>query len=232
MLSDRNWNPDAVVLLVLSTFICIVLGSEMSLLVGWTKTSVPQMLVAAASFQGAVIVLTAMFLRQHKLKWSEAFGLQNNRRPAILAGVLVACLFLPVGWGLQQASGLVIEHLHRFGVRPEEQQSVQTLRVATSWSERATLGFVTIGLAPVAEEILFRGILYAWGRRAGYPMLSMWATSLLFAIVHWNAMTLVPLLVLSLVLTILYERTANLLAPIAAHSFFNALNFGMLYLFG
>jgi membrane protease YdiL (CAAX protease family) len=109
---------------------------------------------------------------------------------------------------------------------------VQTLRIATSWSSRATLGIVTIGLAPVAEEILFRGILYSWGRRAGYPRLTMWVTSLLFAVVHFNAITMLPLLVLSVVLTLLYERTANLLAPIAAHSFFNALNFVMLYVFG
>jgi membrane protease YdiL (CAAX protease family) len=232
VLSDRNWNPDAVVLFILSTFVCIYVGSLVSLLSGLAKTSVPQMLVAAGSFQGAIIVLTALFLRHHSLGWREAFGLENNRRPAILAGVLVACLFLPLGWALQQASGLVIEHLHRFGIRPEEQQSVQTLRVATSWPERATLGFVTIGLAPVAEEIFFRGILYAWGRRAGFPRLTMWVTSILFALVHFNAITLLPLLVLSLLLTLLYERTANLLAPIAAHAFFNALNFGMLYVFG
>jgi membrane protease YdiL (CAAX protease family) len=31
-------------------------------------------------------------------------------------------------------------------------------------------------------------------------------------------------------LTVLYEKTGNLLAPIAAHSAFNALNFGLLYL--
>jgi membrane protease YdiL (CAAX protease family) len=29
----------------------------------------------------------------------------------------------------------------------------------------------------------------------------------------------------------LYERTDNLLAPITAHALFNALNFGLLYLF-
>jgi membrane protease YdiL (CAAX protease family) len=40
--------------------------------------------------------------------------------------------------------------------------------------------------------------------------------------------TFVPLAVLALVLTVLYERTNNLLAPITAHVLFNALNFGIL----
>ena len=38
----------------------------------------------------------------------------------------------------------------------------------------------------------------------------------------------VPLAVLALMLTALYERTDNLLAPITAHVLFNALNFAML----
>ena len=45
-----------------------------------------------------------------------------------------------------------------------------------------------------------------------------------------NLVTFVPLLVLALVLTALYERTNNLLAPITAHVLFNALNFVMLLL--
>ena len=56
----------------------------------------------------------------------------------------------------------------------------------------------------------------------------MWGTALLFAAVHMNAVTFVPLAVLALVLTALYERTNNLLAPITAHVLFNALNFATL----
>jgi membrane protease YdiL (CAAX protease family) len=43
-------------------------------------------------------------------------------------------------------------------------------------------------------------------------------------------MNFLPLFVLALVLTVLYEKTNNLLAPIAAHSAFNAVNFAMLLL--
>jgi membrane protease YdiL (CAAX protease family) len=39
-----------------------------------------------------------------------------------------------------------------------------------------------------------------------------------------DAATLVPLFVLALALTWLYERTDNLLAPIMAHSLFNIAN--------
>jgi len=46
---------------------------------------------------------------------------------------------------------------------------------------------------------------------------------------HMNLITFVPLTILALVLTALYERTGNLLAPIATHALFNGMNFTLLY---
>jgi membrane protease YdiL (CAAX protease family) len=131
---------------------------------------------------------------------------------------------------LQQACGQVITHVPHFHLQPEEQPSVHALRVAVSWWNRVALGTAAILLAPVAEEILFRGILYPAIKQAGFPRLALWGTSVLFALVHVNLVTFVPLAVLALVLTALYERTNNLLAPITAHAMFNALNFLTLFL--
>ncbi|HOB32537.1 MAG TPA: CPBP family intramembrane metalloprotease, partial [Verrucomicrobiota bacterium] len=44
-------------------------------------------------------------------------------------------------------------------------------------------------------------------------------------VIHANLKTFIPLTVLALVMTLLYERTGNLLAPIATHATFNAVNF-------
>ena len=114
--------------------------------------------------------------------------------------------------------------------KPQEQQAVQTLRIASSWLDRVVLGVVTILLAPVAEETLFRGILYPAIKQAGFPKLAFWLASIAFAAVHLNVMVFVPLLVLAMFLTVLYEKTDNLLAPITAHAAFNAIEFARLYL--
>jgi membrane protease YdiL (CAAX protease family) len=120
-------------------------------------------------------------------------------------------------------------HLPRLHLKPEEQQAVQTLQLASAWVARVALGAVTILLAPVAEEILFRGILYPWIKKEGFPRLALWSSALLFAAVHANLMTFLPLLVLAIALTLLYEKTDNLLAPITAHAVFNGMNFMALY---
>jgi membrane protease YdiL (CAAX protease family) len=186
------------------------------------------MSVATLSFQGAVLVLAARFLREHQTGWAEGFGFLNQRRQAVLLGLLAAVIFLPLGWGLQQASTLVMTHLPHWKIEPQEQLPIRALRVSLSWGGRLTLGAAAVLLAPVAEEVLFRGILYPAIKQMGHPRLALWGTALLFAAVHMNVVTFVPLTVLALVLTALYERTNNLLAPITAHVLFNALNFAAL----
>jgi membrane protease YdiL (CAAX protease family) len=195
-----------------------------------TEMSIGRMILGTLSFQGAGLVLLTRFLHEQQTNWTEGFGLANCRGRAVMLGILVALIFLPVGWGLQQASANVMTHLPHLNLRPEEQSSVHALRVASSWANRLALGAAAILLAPVAEEALFRGVLYPAIKQTGFPRLALWGTSVLFALVHVNLVTFVPLVVLALVLTALYERTNNLLAPITAHAMFNALNYVTLFL--
>jgi membrane protease YdiL (CAAX protease family) len=173
-----------------------------------------------------VLVLFARFLREHRVSWAEAFGLTNGRGRAALLGIMVGCLFLPIGQGLQWLSAATMLRVH---LHPHEQEVVQTLRVSSAWLNRLSLGIVAIVLAPIVEEISFRGILYPAIKQAGFPRLALWGSALLFACMHFNLMTFVPLLFLAVVLTALYEYTNNLLAPMTAHALFNALNFVLLY---
>ena len=90
---------------------------------------------------------------------------------------------------------------------------------------KLAFGAAAIVLAPVAEEAIFRGVLYTAIKQQGYPRLALWGTSGVFAVMHANELTLLPLLIFALVLVHLYETFGNLLAPIVAHSLFNTANF-------
>ena len=236
ILIRKRWPPEALsrrlVALAVCAYSALLLGMWVQQLSGvaLAGTSIWRVVVAALSFQGAGLILIACFLREHQIGWVPAFGFSERRGKAVVLGALVALIFLPVGWGLQQACAFVMTHLPHFQMEPEEQLPIRVLRVSLSWPGRVTLGAAAILLAPVAEEILFRGILYPAVKQAGYPRIALWGAALLFAAVHANVVTFVPLTVLALVLTALYERTNNLLAPIIAHALFNALNFVTLFL--
>ncbi len=212
-------------------YAALILGTWAHKLSGVTMgPSVAQLLVAALSFQGAALVLMGRFLREHSIGWREAFGLSNGVAGALLRGVIVACAFLPVAIALQWVSARLMVHVPYLHLKPEEQEAVQTLQLAVSWQDRLALGFVTILLVPPAEEMLFRGVLYPGIKQAGFPRAALWGTSLVFAAVHLNMVSFIPLLVFALILVTLYEWTDNLLAPVSAHATFNGLNFFMLYL--
>ena len=55
---------------------------------------------------------------------------------------------------------------------------------------RGYLGFFAMVLAPVAEEFVFRGVLFPFVKQLGWPKLAWFGVSFLFALIHVNAPTL------------------------------------------
>ncbi len=205
----------------------LMLGGWAAKLAGNIRPSVGQMIISALSLQGAILVLLVPFLREHRTSWNEAFGLKHRWPLAVGLGLILGCLFLPVGSLLQTVSAELMLRLH---VKPEQQQVVQTLQTDHAVTARAIFAVISIVLVPPAEETFFRGILYPWIKRLGYRRLALWVTSLAFAATHTNLVSFLPLAVFAVVLTLLYEATGNLLAPITAHAAFNAANMTYLYL--
>jgi len=183
-------------------------------------------LMGTLGFQGVTWLLIGFFLRQHQVGWGKAFGFHGPQLSrTLLMAVLLGIAILPVAWGLQYLS---VEVLSRLGWPPEEQVAVALISGAKSWWLKLYLGGFAVVLAPVAEEFIFRGMLYPFVKQLGSPRSAFFGTSAVFALIHLDVDTLVPLFVLALALTWLYEKTDNLLAPIVAHALFNAANFGLL----
>ena len=108
--------------------------------------------------------------------------------------------------------------------------AVQLIDTAKSWWARSYFAVFAVVLAPVTEEFIFRGLLYPFIKQFGWPRLAFGGVSVLFALIHFDVATFLPLLLLALVLVWLYEKTDNLLAPITVHALFNASNLAMLVL--
>jgi len=182
------------------------------------------MVVMALSFHVAAIVWIAFFLRESGLSWTTAFGLEPAlQRKAVGYGVLGVLFFVPVALGWQQLSVSFMELLK---MHPEAQDAVKVLqKVDLPLIERVFLGVLSILIAPMAEELMFRGILYPTLKQRGFPRAGVWITSLIFGAMHFNLQTFVPLTFFSVLLILLYEQTGSLLAPITTHSLFNLANF-------
>jgi membrane protease YdiL (CAAX protease family) len=84
------------------------------------------------------------------------------------------------------------------------------------------LAFILV--APVAEELFFRGVVYnAWERERG-PMVAVMGSAALFAVIHTSLFSLVPIFVLGVTLAMLFRSTRSLPATMAMHAAFNAIS--------
>ncbi len=82
--------------------------------------------------------------------------------------------------------------------------------------------------APLAEELLFRGLLYRLARRAWGPWPAATVSSLVFGLIHGEPWFLFGLIGLGLILAYLYETTGSLLAPVIAHALHNAVSLSLM----
>jgi membrane protease YdiL (CAAX protease family) len=230
MLSDKPWKLETVMFFGAGVFACLAFGmlgaTGLGLLLSEVKAADREFyrfLPGAIGLHVAPIFLAHYFLRENGVGWGEFLG---TSRPglgrAIFTAVVVALVATPLALALNQFSAEIITALQR---KPAEMQSsMRLLEISYTLGKRILFTFAGVVLAPVAEEIIFRGVLYATVKEAGYPRLALFGTSLFFAAFHMSAMAFVPLTFFAIVMTLLYERTGRLIAPIVAHATFNAAN--------
>jgi len=109
------------------------------------------------------------------------------------------------------------------------QQAVEALMLVKDPLIRVLLIVYACLLAPFAEEIIFRGYIYATVKRYTGPLFSMVVVGLLFSVVHLNIPAAIPLWAFAIILTLAYELSGSLWVPIGIHALFNTLNVVLMY---
>ncbi|MFB6074671.1 MAG: lysostaphin resistance A-like protein [Haloarculaceae archaeon] len=96
---------------------------------------------------------------------------------------------------------------------------------------------ITVFLVAPGEELVFRGVVQGWFRRAFGVVPAIVGASLLFGVVHAGALVgggklvyIAGAVLLGLVLGAVYEHTENVLVSIAAHGLWNTFLFVVNYL--
>ncbi len=121
--------------------------------------------------------------------------------------------------------------LHGWGFQPTPQSFLDVLRGDPHGLLKAYLVFTAVALAPLSEELLFRGLLMPFlARRAGLAV-SITASAALFALLHFNLAAFMPIFLLGLALGGLYALTGRIAASISLHALFNGVNLSLFFFF-
>lgn len=122
------------------------------------------------------------------------------------------------------------------GNLPEKQEVVDIFSQITSPLAFAMATLSIVILAPISEELIFRGIIYRllvglFGDKDGMPfaisrakVLAAIVSAILFSLVHADVFVFIPLALMGICLCLVYEKTGSIVAPMVLHCLFNSIN--------
>lgn len=152
-------------------------------------------------------------VRRYRCGWgSLGFRSFNRWRGLALAAAVVAF-------------GILISYVYELLVGGAEIQASNEMYSALidSGFGMATIAIIAVVVAPLAEELFFRGFLFAGiSKRWGYSW-GVIVSGALFSVAHAGSGGLVPIFILGMLLAWLYKRTGSLWPCILAHFAYNSL---------
>ncbi|HET6745886.1 MAG TPA: type II CAAX endopeptidase family protein [Candidatus Limnocylindria bacterium] len=217
---DRYRGPSLIVLLMLAivaaNFASLSVVNDALALTEGRAPSIYGSLVILTITQAAMLGVAAIFVAAPRalegLSLLPAKGLFRSMGLGLL-------LAIPAWIGAQLLAVIVARLLELAGLRPDE----GIAEVAINLVDPVVLAIALVIVAPVAEEIFFRGIVYnAWLREYG-PRRALMGSAILFALIHGSIFVLVPIFALGVALAVVYRGTGSLPAAIAMHAGFNGI---------
>ncbi|OGX39783.1 MAG: hypothetical protein A3C53_05455 [Omnitrophica WOR_2 bacterium RIFCSPHIGHO2_02_FULL_68_15] len=170
---------------------------------------------------GLALVLVAVLIVRRYRAPVKTLGLHGppwSRQ--IAAGLHGYLLWLPL---FLAAGGLVMLVSRWWALEPTPQPVVvMLLQESRPRLLMALMGLVAV-VGPVAEEIVFRGVVYAALRRRWGVRWGLAGSAVLFAGLHADPLAFGPILVLGLLLGWLYEQTGSLLPSMTVHVAHNSV---------
>jgi len=103
-------------------------------------------------------------------------------------------------------------------------QNTINMAKAASFEQQLGLCVATVIMAPLLEELFFRGYLFRLLKQSYGALSAMVINGLIFGVIHNNLFALLPLWVFGAALAWSYQRSGRIIYPILAHALFNGMS--------
>lgn len=158
------------------------------------------------------------------LCYGEAFKKAVPLFVMLLPVIWIATLIWSGALTLMEQAGLIDEFA--------PQELVTLFQDGGDFTAMVLLVAMAIIVAPIVEEIIFRGCIYRFLKSKTTMLGAQFTSGAIFAVMHGNLLSFVPLVIVGVLLARVYEKTGNLTVAIWFHAFFNAFSLGMLFITG
>jgi len=174
----------------------------------------------------AIALILGVYLfgiRRRNLSW-DSVGLRPTTWSWILISIVVTLILIPI------VSLITLAVLFLTG-QPFDNPQLDFLLPEGLSALDAILMLLLAGfVAPLGEELLFRGVLYTFLRERWGIWLSVLLSSFLFGLIHGNLAVGVTGFLLGVVAAIVYEYSKSLWTAVIVHAINNSLKIALLYL--
>ena len=160
-------------------------------------------------------------------------GYSPLRALGLAQGSFKACLLTPIFAYFIMVPGLVLTALisqwicQKLGIAWEAQAILKDFLVLKQKSDILRFIFLAVVLAPLSEEILFRGFIYASLKSRCPRWVALGVMAISFSAMHQHWPVFLPLVFLGIVLGLVYEYTGSLWSSIILHALFNTVTIFM-----
>ncbi len=165
-----------------------------------------------------LLIWTYLYMRRFEVRGDHLFGLARLSRVEILVALATALVGV--------ALSIVLTLIFHSVLGPPRNPLVELFRAGAEGDVVMIAAFILFGVAvaPVWEELLFRGALYGWLRTRLGILASAAIAGGLHATIHLDLAAIPALFVLFTFFAIVYEHMENLWVPILAHATNNLLS--------
>ncbi|QIG88189.1 CPBP family intramembrane metalloprotease [Chryseobacterium sp. POL2] len=163
-----------------------------------------------------VLFYYLFILKPHKLKLQ--FDFKKN-------SFLVYLLAFPCMFGMMLMAEYLVTFVPTTGPVFGELYKSFVMQMSSLAMDNVTMILLTVILAPILEEVLFRGVIQKSIVKNGInPRVAILISSFVFGAFHVYPWQFVGAFLLGLVLGLIYEKTQSLLLPILLHAFNNLIS--------
>ena len=214
ILESRSWKISSITIImtIILMFICL------SFLIP-TKDSITFQMLSFCLF-GLIISTLILWINYKREKLSFGLSIKNLKyviwTPLIYLITIILLLFV----------GLLNQYLltNFFDIEIKPQEILEKFKELENSFEISIFVIGSAVVAPIYEELLFRGIIFPKLIQKTNFAIALLLSSLIFAVLHFHLSALLPLFVLSIILSITYLYTSTIWASISLHALFNLIS--------
>lgn len=145
----------------------------------------------------------------------------NDFGGAILVGLKWFLFSIPILIAVHYVATVFFELA---GIEVEEQKIVQLAMEGGTLAEKATMYAMIVLIAPICEELVFRGVIFRFLHKRMPLLVSTTVSGAIFAMFHFNLYSFASLMALGLTLAMAYRESGNIVSSMTLHAAFNSLS--------